>query len=270
MTLYAQLIDMVAPANTNTSPIMICLLGDFQLLKQGEAVPIRAGGKTELLLAHLGLQYGRRVPRERLVNALWPASDLALGSNSLRNLVHHLHKNLDLNPGISPVLHEDGYYRLNVEAGIGVDVASFNQQIEAGDKQVQMGNEEVALLFYRQAAELYRDDLCMAADSPILMVERERLRGRYLTLLAKIAESAYKAGNYDLALEYLWRLLSREPCQEDAHRLVMRCYVKSGARVAALRQYQVCANLLRGEFDTTPEDATANLYELIRDKPALV
>ena len=41
--------------------------------------------------------------------------------------------------------------------------------------------------------------------------------------------------------------------REDVHRVVMRCYVRRGERAAALRHYQVCAHILRAEFDAAPE-----------------
>src|SRR5260370_20748796 len=103
-------------------PIMLRLLGNFRVLQAGQLVPVRAGSRTEALLAHLGLQHGRRVPREQLVQMLWPASDLAHALHSLNTTVYTLHKRLGpALRNLAPVLHEDGYYRLNVEAGIGVD-----------------------------------------------------------------------------------------------------------------------------------------------------
>src|SRR5262245_24611632 len=95
-------------------PVMICLLGNFRLLVAGELMPARAGGKREALLTHLALQYGRRVPRERLIQAVWPASEPDLALQSLNSLVYALHKLLrPALHGAPPVLHEDGYYRLN-------------------------------------------------------------------------------------------------------------------------------------------------------------
>src|SRR5262249_27669721 len=76
------------------APVTICLLGDFRLLQDGKLLPLRAGGKSEALLSYLGLQYNRRVPRERLIQALWPQADLALGLNSLNNLIYTLHRQL--------------------------------------------------------------------------------------------------------------------------------------------------------------------------------
>jgi DNA-binding SARP family transcriptional activator len=248
-------------------PIMICLLGNFRLLVAGELIPICAGGKNEALLSLLALQSGRRVAREQLVQALWPESDPALGLRSLNTLVYRLHKLLGPSlQGAAPILHEDGYYRLNVEAGIGVDVTCFNLLVAAGDQQLRAGDTAAALVVYRRAAELYRDDLRLATGVHTVM-EREQLRARYLTLLAEIAELLYRADNYSTALEYLWRLLTRDSYREDAHRLVMRCYVRRGERAAALHQYQVCADVLRVEFDTAPEPATVALYNQIRRDP---
>jgi DNA-binding SARP family transcriptional activator len=248
-------------------PIMICLLGNFRLLAAGELIPIRAGGKSEALLSLLALQSGRRIAREQLVQAIWPESDLALGLRSLNTLVYRLHKLLGPPlQGATPILHEDGYYRLNVAAGIGVDVTSFDRLVAEGDQQLRAGNTAVALVAYQRAAELYRDDLRLATGTHTVM-ERERLRARYLTLLAEVAELRYRAGDYRAALEYLWHLLTRDPYREDAHRLVMRCYVRHGERAAALHQYQVCMDVLRVEFDTAPEAATVALYEQIRLDP---
>jgi DNA-binding SARP family transcriptional activator len=250
--------------------VRLCLLGNFRLLVAGNLIPIHPGGKSEALLSLLALQSGRRMPRERLVQTLWPASDPALGLRSLNTLVYNLHKLLGtaLN-GAAPVLHEDGYYRLHTEAGIGVDVTNFDHFIADGDQHLQARDMAAALDAYTRAAALYRGDLCFAADAHTLM-ERERLCARYLTLLSQLGEYHYQVGDVSTALEYLWQLLVRDPCREDAHRLVMRCYVRRGERAAALHHYQVCADVLRTEFDAAPEAATVALFNKIRLEPDLM
>lgn len=250
-----------------TWPVMICLLGNFRLLRTGQLVPIQAGSKNEALLAYLALQSGRRVPRDRLVQELWPDSDLALGLNSLNGLVYHLHKLLGpALQGAAPVLHQRGYYQLNIDAGIGVDVDCFDALVESGDRQRRAGDPAAALTFYRRAVELYRADLTVLAD-PQSIMERERLRARYLRVLARVADYHYQANDYTACLKYVWRLLAHDPYREDAHRLVMRCYVRRGERAAALRHYQVCVDLLREQLDVSPEPATVALFEQIRAKP---
>ena len=98
-------------------------------------------------------------------------------------------------------------------------------------------------------------------------MERERLRARYLTLLAHLADYHYGAGNHEVCLDYAWRLLACDPCREDAHRLIMRCYVRQGERAEALRHYRLCVDILRAEFKAAPEAATTTLFEQIRLDP---
>jgi len=248
-------------------PVMICLLGNFRLLVAGELIPIHPGSKSEALLSLLALHSGRRIPREQLIQSLWPESDPDLARNSLHNLVHHLNKLLGpALHGAAPVLREDGYYRLNLAAGIGVDVISFDRLVEAGDAQLHAGDAAMAMRSYDRAAQLYRDDLQLATDEQVV-IERERLRARYLTLLAQLAEYRYQEGAYSAALMYLWRLLERDAYREDAHRLVMRCHVRRGERAAALHHYQVCVDMLRTRFDAAPEAATVALFDQIRLDP---
>jgi len=143
-------------------PILICLLGNFLLLKAGQPVALRNGGKTKAPLSYLGLQYCHHIPRDTLLQMLWPSSDAALSSQSLHSLVYSLHKLVgDSIGGAAPVCHDEGGYRLNVAAGIGVDVARFDA-----------------------------------------LVERERLRARYLTLLAYLADHHYNACEYITSLDY--------------------------------------------------------------------
>lgn len=251
-------------------PILICLLGNFRLLKAGRPVVVHASGKAEALLCYLGLQDSHRVSRERLVHALWPASAPELANQSLNSLVYSLHKLIgDAIGGNMPVLHVEGYYQLNVEAGVSVDIACFDTLARTGDQQVRAGDLAAAAESYRCAVELYRGDLCVAADVQAL-VERERLRTRYLGLLAYLADYYYSIGDYAACMEYAWQLLGCDPCREDAHRVLMRCFIRRGERAAALSHYRRCADILRAEFDAAPEPATAALFEQIRLDPSRI
>jgi len=249
-------------------PILICLLGSFLLLQAGQSVALHCGGKIETLLGRLGLQAGRRVPRAVLVNLLWPASDSAQATQSLNSLVYSVHKLIgDALGGAAPVLHEDGYYRLNVEAGVGVDITCFDAWANTGDEQVRAGDLARAAMSYRQSVCLYRGDLAVETDVASVL-ERERLRARFLSILAYLADEQYRVGDYRACLEHAWRLLGHDPCREDAHRVVMRCYVQRGERAAALHHYHVCEHILYTEFDAMPELATTALFDQIRLHPS--
>lgn len=257
-------------SDETSHPILICLLGQFHLLKAGHPFALRSSGKAEALLRYLGIAYQRGLARDILLQLLWPDISAPLARQSLHSLVHSLHKLMgDAIGGSAPVIHYDGTYRLNVEAGVASDVAYFNALARAGDQQVHAGDLPAAIDAYTCATELYRGDLCIDLDVSAL-IEREHLRTRFLTLLTYLADSHYDAGNYGPCLKHGWRLLESDPCREDAHRVIMRCYVRQGKRAEALRQYRVCETVLRVEFDAVPESATTELFEQIRLDPGSI
>lgn len=251
-------------------PVQICLLGNFRLLKGGQLVTLRHANKTESLLANLALGPGYALPRETLLQTLWPNIDLALASQSLNSLVYSLRKLLsDQIGGAPPIVQSDGYYRINVEAGVGLDVDWFTKLAKAGEQQAHAGNRAAAIDAYQRAVQLYQGDLCTCGDLQA-MIEREYLRSLFLTLLARLADESYSDGDWSACLDYAMRLLSIDSCREDAHRLVMRCHVRQGERAQALHQYRLCQAVLRSEFDAGPEPATTTLYNQIRLEPECV
>jgi DNA-binding SARP family transcriptional activator len=171
--------------------------------------------------------------------------------------------------GAAPVLYANGYYRLNVEAGVGVDIACFDSLASDGERHARSGNALAAVATYSQALGLYRGDLCVAPNSRAV-IERERLRTLYLSLLAYLADYYYSQGNYGACLKAIADLLASDPCREDGHRLAMRCHVRRGERAQALRQYQLCEAIVRAEFDTKPESATAALFDQVRHDPGSI
>lgn len=260
--------EMLLSTEEGNWAVLICLLGNFRVLAAGKLLPLR-GVKAESLLCSLALREHHSIPRETLLDTLWPRTEHSLAGQSLNTLVYSLHKLLKTClGGAAPVLHENGSYRLNTEAGVEVDVAAFEKWAKAGDQEAQSGNLNASVLARTHAVHLYTGDLSVVADVQTI-VERERLRALYLTLLARLADGCYTTGDYSACLEYASQLLKRDPCREDAHRLVMRCHIQVGERAQALRQYRLCEQVLRTEFDTIPEQATQSLFDQILGIPTV-
>jgi DNA-binding SARP family transcriptional activator len=257
-------------ASLSEWPVLIRLFGSFNVLKRGVPIALRGGGKSESLLATLALRHSQRIPREVVLSEVWPEADPTLAGQALNSLVHSLHKLLGDALGGGPVvICTQGAYRLNSEAGIGVDIACFESLANAGDHQSRDGLTS-AIGFYESAIELYQGDLRIAAADHYAVVERERLRAIYLTLLARAASHYYRQCDYETCQAFALRLLAQDPCREDACRLVMSCYVHRGERAQALRQYRLCSEILRAEFDVEPEPATTALFDRIRLDPSSI
>ena len=256
------------PGRQHDSVILVCLLGSFRLHWLGKSGDIFISGKALTLLSLLALHLESGVPRESLLNILWPDQDARHANMSLNNLVYNLQRRLRDESARAPALvFAAGSYYLNPESGITTDIASFDALVSQGNRFLRNGESAQAASCYAQAAALYRGDLCFDADVASI-VERERLRAMFLTVLCWLADHAYQSAQYETALQYALRLLSCDPCREDGYRLAMRAYVRRGERAQALRQYQLCEQVLRREFDTAPEPLTTELFERIRAAPA--
>ena len=257
-------------ANLANWPLFICLLGGFYVLKAGSPLVLKNPDKIRALLSNLAIQDQLGASREHLIQTLWPNTQVELAGHALNSLVHNLYKLLGAAiGGARPVIHQDGYYQLNVDAGIGVDIAYFDRLTREANYQEKAGQLITAIRTYERALELYRGDLCMVSNTQALII-CESLRARYLTVLARLADYYFDNRNYADCLVYAFRLLATDPCREDAHRIIMRCYVRQGERAQALQQYRVCTAILRSEFNIAPEPATESLYQQIQFNPDAV
>jgi len=201
---------------------------------------------------------------------MWPDGAPAVTGTSLSSLAYSLHKLIgDALQGAMPVVNESGYYRLNLEAGIQVDASRFAALVAAGERYSRAGDFVATEASYADAVRLYRGDLCTSTDLQ-LAIERERLRGLQLNVLAWLADYSFDNRDYAASLNHALRLLVIDPCRENGHRQAMRCYMRRGERAQALRQYRLCEQILRTEFDAVPEAATTALFDRLRLQPESV
>ncbi|BCB75137.1 hypothetical protein Pflav_015470 [Phytohabitans flavus] len=114
------------------APVLVCLFGDFQLVKNGRPVPLRRGGKIKQLLVTLALDDRQQASRAGLVEALWPGTDPERAGQSLNTLVHGLRRLLGDALTGPPLLRTEEGYRLDVSTGIDVDTLRFTGGVARG------------------------------------------------------------------------------------------------------------------------------------------
>jgi DNA-binding SARP family transcriptional activator len=255
---------------TVSPPVRVCLLGRFEILKYGVPIPLRPGGKVEQVVGALAIHRSAGVRREELIEGVWPDRDGEQAGNSLNNLAHWLKQQLrDALGGRSPVHHYGGRYFLALDGDLSLDTVEFDRLVELGSRCASDGDFETSVRLYDEALELYVGDLTSGSDI-LFLLERERLRGRYLSIMAGLAERCYARGDYEQSLRHALALVYADPCREDAHRMIMRCYVRDGRRSQALRHFALCRDILRREFGAVPEAATLVLFEAVRTDPERV
>ena len=255
---------LVVKAGEAAIQLFVRLLGPFELWSDGTPIRMRNRPKLQALLVTLVVRPGYRAGRETLLTTIWPDRDCQLSGQALNSLTSSVRRALPRTPGCAQlIMHDGGFYSLNVNDRVSVDVARFEHLAQAGVKAAHLGDIEGALSLYGEAISLYRGDLCAGPDINSV-VERERLRALNLNLLARVADHQYFVGDCASALQTALRLLGHDPCREDAHRVVIRSYVRLGQRTQALRQFRLCEQVLREEFAALPEAETCELFEQVR------
>ena len=234
--------------------VHIRLLGTFSVSVDGRDVPQDQwpGLRSAQLVQLLGLADGHRLPREQVIDTLWPQLDPEAGGANLRKAAHHARSALGLREA---VVLQGGQVMLGPSIAIEVDAARFEHL--AGE--VLAGRQPSACA---EAASRYGGDLLPGAPyEPWADAARTRLRGRYLELLRA-------SGQWE-------RLAHAEPTDEPAHRELMRQALEDGNRPAAIRWYSRLRTALRQALGVSPDRETQALYEqcvagLQRPGPAFV
>jgi DNA-binding SARP family transcriptional activator len=112
---------------------------------------------------------------------------------------------------------------------------------------------------------LYRGDF--AADAPFepwTLLPRESLRIKLVDALDRLSHIGLADDRVEDCIATTHRMLDVDPCREDAHRLLMRCYAAQGRTYQALRQYELCRRVLRATVDADPGRETVLLCQAIR------
>ena len=123
MLIFAKVSSPSADGEWQFKPTCKAISSNNICAQSASALLLHRAGKTQSLLSNLALGPDYAFPRERLLQAVWPDTDVALAGQSLNSLVHALRKQLsDHLDGAPVVVETDGQYRLNIEAGVGLDV----------------------------------------------------------------------------------------------------------------------------------------------------
>jgi ATP/maltotriose-dependent transcriptional regulator MalT/DNA-binding SARP family transcriptional activator len=246
------------------------LLGGFEVRRGGMLLPTSAWQRRRdrLLFAYL-LLATTPVSRDALLEALWPNLTPSSAATSLNVSWSRLKRTLEpaLPEGIpSAYLTIEGTrYGLRRQV-VKLDSEEFTKLVARAENALMTPGEQTRLL--REALVAYRGDLLPDdVNEPWTIVDRERLRSLYLTLLQRLAEQEVEAGRPEEAVDHLRAVLGAEPWREEVYRRLMRLLAGLGRRSEALHLYRQCEALLRRDLGVDPSPETVALFQEIAAGP---
>jgi predicted ATPase/DNA-binding SARP family transcriptional activator len=234
----------------------IQLLGGFRLVSDTTPRTTLDLPRLQTLLAYLVLHRAAPHARPHLAFQLWPDTTETQARTNLRTLLHRLRQAL---PDADQFLEIDAQtVQWRMDAPWTLDVADFERALAQAD---HCGNPTTLRMALAEAVERYHGDLLPAWYDDWVLLERERLRQRFLTALERLILLLEQEGAYAAAIGHAQRLLRHDPLHETTYQHLMRLHALSGDRASALRVYHTCATVLEHELGVDPSPTTRAVYE---------
>lgn len=238
------------------APCRLGLLGGARLEgPDGAVTSVLAQRHRFALLALLAASKTGQVSRDELLGHLWPESDMAKARHSLSNALYALKKEL----GPDAVLPVGDDLRLNPSV-VAADVTEFRDLLGSQDLE--------------RAVALYQGPFLNGfylGDSPEfdewLEVRRREYARWFAGALERLAQS--EAGSADpLAVVEWWsRAVEHDPSNARIVVQLMGALEAAGDRARALRHAEQYVQLMRDEFEATPDPDVIHLAGELRARP---
>ena len=245
--------------------LAVYCLGPFRVYQDDRLIEKWPGNKCKSIFKYMAIHREQPVHQEILMELFWRDVDPDAARRNLYQAVYHLRQALQNgDTDFSHIVCEDGCYCLNPDLEIWVDSEAFRLHHQTGQRLEREGHLREAIQAYEQADNLYQGEF-LAEDryEDWTIVHRENLKHTHLDILDRLSQHNFDQAQYAACVAYCEKILVEDSCREDAHRRLMRCYLRQGQRHLALRQYHLCVEALKRELDVPPMPATLELFQQI-------
>ena len=232
--------------------VFIQTLGVFRVIRDGITVPITEWkSKKARDLLKILVAKRRPVPREQLMELLWPEKDPALASNRLSVLLSMIRDVLRLPPaGEDPLVTTDGMVLLNYTK-IRVDVEDFLAQAAAA-LDADRAKKPDATARLAAAVNTHTGDFLVDDAYEEWVIElAEEVRATHIALLWALVTRMREAGDTDAVVRHALRLLQQDRYDEQAHLTLVEVLLDAGRLGQARRHYKTYVHRM-AEIEVPP------------------
>jgi DNA-binding SARP family transcriptional activator len=235
-------------------PVVISLLGRFQVSRAGRPLDVPAGQGRQLV--KLLASAGGSLPADQVIEQLWPDIDYDVGANRLRTVLNRLRESAG-----EVAVRDDRVLRL--APNVHTDAHRFEEAARRA-MALAANHSPQSLAVARSALAAYRGDLLPDDPyEPWATPPRERLRRHALALLDLCADSVAAVGDLDEAVRCLVRATDLSPYEEERYVTIARHLLTQGRRGAA-RSYVDRARAVLAELNLSPPAELIDLERRVR------
>ena len=254
------------------SGIRIETLGQFNVFSGNKVVITAAfeGAKPLLLLKSIVLHGSRDIPKEILIDDLWPEATAKAGEKNFKINLHRLRKAIEPDFkkefGYAYIIQKAGLISLDPKL-VTLDVDEFIAFGAMAMENEKNNRFETALEWYDKAVKIYKGDYF--AEEPYLgwiFRKREFFKSRYIEFLQKKAMLHEELNQMNKAID-TWQLICEaEPYLEAVYQNLMILYADSGQKNRAMAVFQECRALLKKDLGTEPDVQTLDIFYKIKSR----
>lgn len=246
-----------ASSHSDGPPLVIRCLGHLELrIHDRLSEPSHwSRASARRLFCYLLLSRGRRVPRDEILEALWPDDNPDQSANRLWVAVHTLRREL---APLSHIVDRQGQtYCLRLPEGTDLDLDRYLTLAKDGLAR----DDEAAL---REAAALFKGDFLMEYPyEDYAEGERTRLREVQRQVAMALGDICTRHGDRDGALSWYREAQRLAPYWEEPVQRIMTALIARGEPAAAAEAYRrLCADVRR-EFGLEPTPQIQRLYRQV-------
>jgi DNA-binding SARP family transcriptional activator len=246
--------------------LAVYCLGPFRAYVNEALVESWPGHKCKSIFKYMLVHREAPIHQEILMDLFWPEADPERARRNLYQAIYKLRQVLQANGADCPyILCEDSCYCLSPDLALWIDSEAFAAYYQTGQRLQRQGHWPAAINEYERAESLYEGEFLaedVYEDWPV--VHRQNLKHAHLDMLDRLSRHYFEQAQWAMCITYCQKILVEDNCREDAHRRLMRCYLRQGQPHLALRQYHLCAETLERELAVPPMPATVELYDEVQ------
>jgi predicted ATPase/DNA-binding SARP family transcriptional activator len=240
--------ERVTPVSAPAPALRVVTLGRFAVWRDGEKLAENSWPRrkaTALFKLLLGAP-AHRLPRDQVLDLLWPDADVSAAAVGLRGAIHAARRTLDP-PGRESVIQvHGGVVGLSEDIRIEIDATLFAQAATAALAGRAIDACRAALALY--GGEYLPDD----RYEDWAVQRREELAELRLAVLLHQARLCGELGDLAEARDALAAVLAIDPAHEEATCKQMTILAAMGERTEALRVFDQLQATLRKEYGLDP------------------
>lgn len=240
----------------------IRLMGNFQVTRGGEPVPSAAFHRPVVmrLLQYFAVHRRRILPRDRILEDIWPDKPHDKAWSTFRSVHSRLRKVLE------PYMRSNGPVRyFNVEGEsyqfdpldvVTVDSERFEALVQGTLRDAAEASISPLPAALPEALEAWKPILPDAPYADWLTETRERLHETYVEGCLYVAQALLQRDEPAAATRWAQRVIEEAPWFEAAYQTLMQAYARQGQRTLALKVYNDAEQALAAEFAVAPSPLT--------------